>query len=121
MSAWKRWQDWVMVVLGVLLYITPLTVPFVFGGAGTATATYTAYVMGVLIAAVGLYLLAKPAKVMGEWIQVLLGVVLVASPVVLGFSSVAVVAYTARIIGALAILLAGWVILRESRRPAPAH
>ncbi len=87
MSAWKRWQDWVIVVLGVLLYITPLTVPFVFGGAATATATYTAYVMGVLIAAVGLYLLANPANVMGEWIQVLLGALLVASPFVLGFPS----------------------------------
>ena len=61
---------WVIVVLGILLYITPLPVPFVFGGAATATVTYTAYVMGLLIAAAGLYLLAKPAKVIGEWIQV---------------------------------------------------
>jgi uncharacterized membrane protein HdeD (DUF308 family) len=121
MSAWKRWQDWVIVVLGVLLYITPLTVPFVFGGAATATATYTAYVTGVLIAAVGLYLLAKPANVMGEWILVLLGALLVASPFVLGFSVLVGVAYTAWIIGVLTILLAASVILTQRHRPAPAH
>ncbi len=121
MSAWKHWQDWVIVVLGVLLYITPLTVPFVFGGAATATATCTAHVMGVLIAAVGLYLLAKPANVMGEWIQVLLGALLVASPFVLGFSVVVGVAYTAWVIGVLAVLLAGSVILTQRNRPAPAH
>jgi len=85
MSAWKRWQDWVIVVLGVLLFIAPLGTPFVFGGVATASAAYTTYAMGVLIAAIGLF------------------------------------AYTARIIGALAILLAGSVILTRRRRPAPAH
>jgi len=121
MSAWKRWQDWVIVVLGVLLFITPLGTPFVFGGVATASAAYTAYAMGVLIAAIGLFLLANPAKVVGEWIEVLLGVVLVVSPFLLGFSGVVVVAYTAWIIGAPAILLAGSVILTRRRRPAPAH
>ena len=121
MSAWKRWQDWVIVVLGVLLFIAPLGTPYVFGGVATATGAYTACAMGVLIAAIGLFLLANPAKVVGEWIEVLLGVVLVVSPFLLGFSGVVVVAYTAWIIGALAILLAGSVILTRRRRPAPAH
>jgi hypothetical protein len=85
MSAWKHWQDWVIVVLGVLLFIAPLGTPFVFGGVATATAAYTAYAIGVLIAAIGLFLLANPAKVVGEWIEVLLGVVLVVSPFLLGF------------------------------------
>ena len=66
-------------------------------------------------------MLAKPANVMGEWILVLLGALLVASPFVLGFSVVVGVAYTAWIIGALAVLLAGSVILTRRRRPAPAH
>jgi len=50
-----------------------------------------------------------------------LGGPLVASPFVLGFSVVVVVAYTAWIIGVLAILLAGSVILTQRHRPAPAH
>jgi SPW repeat len=112
---------WVIVVIGVLLFIAPLDTPFVFGGVATATAAYTAYAIGVLIAAIGLCLLANPAKVVGEWIEVLVGVVLVASPFLLGFSGVVVVAYTAWIIGALAVLLAGSVILTRRRRPAPAH
>jgi len=121
MSAWKRWQDWVIVVLGVLLFIAPLGTPLVFGGVATATAAYTAYAMGVLIAATGLFLLAKPANVLGEWILVLLGALLVASPFVFGFSVVVGVAYAAWLIGALAILLAGSVILTRRRRLTPAH
>ena len=121
MSAWKRWQDWAIVVLGIVLFITPLTVPFISGVTATAAAAYTAYVMGVLFVGVGLYVLANPAKLWGEWIQVLLSVLLIASPFVIGFSGVVVVAYTAWIIGVLAILLAGSVLLMQGRRPAMAH
>jgi hypothetical protein len=121
MSAWKRWQDWAIVVLGIVLFITPLTVPFVSGGTATAAAAYTAYVMGVLFVGLGIYMLANPARLLGEWIQVLLGALLIASPFAVGFSGVVVVAYTGWIIGVLAILLAGSVLLMHRRRPAMAH
>ena len=121
MSAWKRWQDWAILVLGIALFITPLIVPFISGGTTTAAAAYTAYVMGVLFVGAGLYLLANPAKLFGEWIQVLLSAVLIVSPFVVGFSSVVAVAYTSWIIGVLAILLAGSVLLMHRRRPAMAH
>jgi SPW repeat len=121
MSAWKRWQDWAIVILGIVLFITPLTVPFISGGTATAPAAYTAYVMGVLFVGLALYMLANPAKLLGEWIEMVLGVLLIASPFAVGFSGVVVVAYTAWIIGVLAILLAGSVLLIHRRRPAMAH
>jgi putative effector of murein hydrolase LrgA (UPF0299 family) len=121
MSAWKRWQDWAIVVLGIVLFITPLTVPFISGGTATAAAAYTAYVMGLLFVGAGVYVLANPVKLAAEWIEIVLGVLLIASPFVIGFSGVVVVAYTAWIIGVLAILLAGSVLLMQGRRPAMAH
>ena len=120
MPAWKRWQDWLVVVLGVLLFITPLLSPLVFGGPVTATAAYTAYVMGVLLIAFGLYTLARPGMPTVEWIQVALGLLLIASPFALGFMGVVGIAYSAWTIGVLVVLLAGSVLLMQRRHPAMA-
>src|ERR1700738_546774 len=49
MTTWRRWQDWVVVALGVILFVTP----FVFGEATGTVAASTAYVLGALIALSG--------------------------------------------------------------------
>src|SRR5260370_33794789 len=46
MTAWRRWQDWVVVGLGVVLFLTPLA----FGQTAQTVATSTLYVLGPLIA-----------------------------------------------------------------------
>src|SRR5216684_6076016 len=46
MTAWRRWQDWVVVGLGVILFLTP----FVSGETAQTVAASTAYILGVLIA-----------------------------------------------------------------------
>src|SRR5256885_16510042 len=45
MSAWRRWQDYATMVLGVLLFISPL----VFGETSYQVATISAYVLGILL------------------------------------------------------------------------
>src|SRR6266852_7597018 len=50
MTAWRRWQDWVVVGLGVVLFLTP----FAFDETAMAVAASTAYILGVLIALAGL-------------------------------------------------------------------
>src|SRR5260370_1868462 len=50
MTTWRRWQDWVVVALGVITFLTP----FVFGDTSQTVAASTAYVLGVLIALGGL-------------------------------------------------------------------
>src|SRR5229473_4885028 len=50
MTTWRRWQDWVVVALGVITFLTP----FVFGQATQNVAAYTAYVLGALIALAGI-------------------------------------------------------------------
>jgi len=75
MSTWTRWQDWVGVVLGVLLFITP----FVFGGMVSTGAEWTAFICGVLLVILGLIDLANPANRTGEWAEGVLGVLLAGS------------------------------------------
>src|SRR5260370_20630635 len=50
MTTWRRWQDWVVVALGVITFLTP----FVFGDTSQTVAASTAYVVGGLIALGGL-------------------------------------------------------------------
>jgi uncharacterized membrane protein len=106
MSTWKRWQDWADVVLGILLFISP----FVFGGMAEPPARWTALVGGVLLVIVGLWNLASPANPAGEWIEGLLGVLVFIAPWVLAFTSLNAMAWSAWIIGILAVLLAASVL-----------
>src|SRR5713101_5448043 len=50
MTTWRRWQDWLVVGLGVITFLTP----FVFGDTSQTVAASTAYALGVLIALGGL-------------------------------------------------------------------
>lgn len=70
----KRWQDWVMLVLGVWLLFSP----FILGYAG-AQAAWTAYVVGIGLIAFSLVAILRPA-LWGEWINLVLGVWLILAP-----------------------------------------
>lgn len=50
MTAWKRWQDYVTMVFGVLLIISP----FLFGETSHHLSTYSAYVLGALLVLSGI-------------------------------------------------------------------
>src|SRR5258708_14110438 len=41
MTAWKRWQDWSVVVLGAIMFVTP----FVFGGTTQTVAAAESFVL----------------------------------------------------------------------------
>jgi len=107
MVAWKRWQDWGNVALGIILFIAA----FAYAAAAMPMAEYTFIVIGVLLFAIGLYLLANPRATLGEWAQVVLGILVFISPWVFGFASLSPTNYIAWVVGVLAVVLAGWVIL----------
>jgi hypothetical protein len=109
-SAWKRWQDWANVVLGVLLFLSP----FVFGGMANQAAEWTAFVGGVLLVIVGLWDLAMPDNQIGEWAEGVLGVLLIIAPWALAFTALSAMAWSAWIVGVLSVVLAGWVLFGEA-------
>ncbi|HEX4202906.1 MAG TPA: SPW repeat protein [Ktedonobacteraceae bacterium] len=114
MKAWTRWQNWVALVLGVILFITP----WVFGTYTHPASSWDAWVLGVIGVILALWALASPASSMvSNWITVVLGIVLFISPWVLGFATVTAAAWSAWVIGVLFVIAAGWVIL-ESRTPS---
>jgi hypothetical protein len=71
-TAWRRWQDWVVVGLGVVLFLTP----FAFGETAMTVAASTAYVLGVLVALSGLLNAARREASGLEVVPAVLAVIL---------------------------------------------
>ncbi len=112
MTTWRRWQDWVVVALGVITFLTP----FVFGDTSQTVAASTAYVLGVLIALGGL-LNAAMRKAGGlEIIPAVLAVILFVSPLAFGFTGVTALAWSAYIIAILVVLAVGSLFATQTRR-----
>ena len=97
--AWTRWQDWAEVVLGVVAVLSPLWLDT------TNTVTWTMIVLGALIAVDGLFSLAMPGVVYGEYVQVALGALLFISPWVMGFTDMNGAMWSSFVIGALTLVV----------------
>jgi hypothetical protein len=111
-TTWRRWQDWVVVGLGVILFVTP----FAFAETSQTVAASTAYVLGVLIVLAGL-LNASMNEAGGlEVIPTAVGAILFVSPWMFGFTAVTALAWSAWIIGILTVLAAGSLLAMRNRR-----
>jgi hypothetical protein len=72
----ERWQDWVVVALGAVLFVTP----FVFGETSQTVAVSSVYVLGVLVALAGVLNAAMRQAGGLEFIPAVLAVILFVSP-----------------------------------------
>jgi len=79
-ETWKRLQNWLTVVVGVLLFVAP----FAFGATANQPAAWTAYAGGVLLVIAGLWSLSSPANHFAEWAEIVIGVLVFLAPWVLG-------------------------------------
>jgi len=109
----NRWQDWLNLILGAWLFISP----WVLGFANTATAngatTTTslaagnAWIFGVIVVLLSIAALVR-AQPWEEWLNVAAGVWLFISPWVLRYSHTPNALWNALIVGALVFILAVW-------------
>ncbi|XVQ08144.1 SPW repeat domain-containing protein [Spirillospora sp. CA-255316] len=113
---WYRWQDWVALVAGVLVALTPL-----WSNPDTTGGTTAMVVLGVLLAVGALWSLAVPGALMSEWTHVVLGVLLFVSPWVFAYHDVAVAAWTSWIAGVVVVVAGLMVAIPEMRTRRSAH
>jgi hypothetical protein len=106
-SAPKHWEDWVGALLGVWLLASPMVIQY-----GEMVATQNAFLVGVLLLIIAIVEITA-FRTWEEWINVVLGAWLVASPWVLGASLVAMTNLV--IVGVLVIALALYEIWVEGR------
>lgn len=101
----KHWQDPVSLALGLWLVVSP----WALGFAGEAGAMWNAVIAGVLVAAIACYALFE-VMAWQEWANAALGIWLVISPWVLGFSALAAAMWSAVLVGAVIAALAIWAL-----------
>jgi hypothetical protein len=113
MKAWTRWQDWVSLVLGALLFISP----WVFGTATNGASSWDAWIIGILGVLLAIFALAFLSSAsISRGLSLVLGIALFISPWVLGFAALSSAAWVAWIIGVLFVIANGWTL---SQTPSP--
>ncbi len=96
---WVRWQDWVAVLLGLVLVLTPLWTTT------TAPAVSASLILGILLILASLWSLADPRSMTSEYAHILLGVILFIAPWPLGYAAFSGMAWTSWVIGVLTVAL----------------
>ena len=112
----KHWQDPVNALLGVWLVLSP----WALGFQGNAMAMSNAVVIGAVLVAVAVGAILVP-RAWEEWTEGALGLWLVVSPWILGFSMIRDAMLSTTITGLSVILLAAWTLLTDEDYRAHWH
>jgi len=100
MRTWSRWQDWTNLILGAWLFVSP----WLIGVAGSASAAWNAWILGLVVIAFALWALAAPGSRGAQWWLVISAAWVFLAPWLLGFAGVASAAWNAWIVGVVVAL-----------------
>ena len=104
----KHWQDPLCIIAGLWMVASPWALAY----AAEPRPMWNAVIVGALIALVALYTVFR-LTAWKEWANVVLGLWLIASPWILGFSGLTAAAFNAVIVGALVALLSFMVLATD--------
>jgi hypothetical protein len=107
----EAYIDWINLLLGIALLISPFLMGF-----ATGTPMTNALVGGVIIIAVAVMALVSFAQ-WEEWVNLVLGLWVLVSPWVLGFTGIAVAFQTHVVIGLAVAVLAAVELFLVMRHP----
>src|SRR5208282_3928610 len=99
----KNVQDWINLVCGVLLFISPWALRF----SGDVVAARTAWIGGVVIFVMAVAALVQFAE-WEEWVALIVGALVVIAPWVLGFAAVHAAVWSCVVLGIIVVLASIW-------------
>jgi predicted MFS family arabinose efflux permease len=108
----KTAQDWINLVLAVLLFISPWVVGYV----ADTTPAWNAWIFGVVLAVITLATLSAFAE-WEEWLNFIIGLWLIISPWALRFSADMNARWTHVILGILVAAVSAWAIWGHRQVP----
>ncbi len=108
MKQTQRWQDWVNLVVGAWLFLTP----FAGVGAMSDLAAWNSYIFGLGIAIFAAAALYRP-QMWEEWVNLLIGIWLIIAPFALGFTEQTAVMWNQIIVGLVVGADALWAMLQR--------
>ena len=106
----KHWQDAVTALLGAWLVVSP----WVLGFQGVVVAMVSTIAIGVLLIA-NSFGAMQVSQAWEEWLDVILGVALMLSPLLLGLDAVRPALQNALFTGGAAAILAIWVLASDDQ------
>ena len=104
----KHWQDAVTALLGVWLLVSP----WVLGYQGVVVAMVSTMAIGALLIA-NSFGAMQVSQAWEEWLDVILGVVLMLLPLLLGFDAVRPALQNSLLVGGAVTVLALWVLFSD--------
>jgi len=113
MESKQRWQDWVILVLGVWLFFAPF---FMAYGSLSGAAAWDSYAAGAIATLFAASALWSPASKVEEWVNLVLGLWLVIAPFLIGFYASEATATWNHII--LGVLIGGDAIWALASKPS---
>ena len=102
---WAAWQDWVSVLLGIYLILAPLWIP------NAPVALFVT--LGALATATAIWAGSTASSTLAEFMQALIGIVLVISPIYRGYGEARTATLNAVMAGAAMIALAAVAAYRN--------
>lgn len=99
----SQWQDWVLSLLGLWMFASP----WLFAYTDQAMPAWNSYVSGAIVLILSLAALVNFA-VWEEWINVVVGLWLIASPWLLTYAGMASMTWNQVIVGLAVVALAAW-------------
>ncbi|WP_303908436.1 SPW repeat protein [Thiohalomonas denitrificans] len=104
----QRWQDWVSLILGIWLFLSPF-----FGIGIVETAAWNSWIFGAVVAVMSAWALARP-QIWEEWVNLVVGIWILIAPFILAFTAENAAMWNHIIVGFIVAADAVWVM---SRRP----
>jgi len=115
LAEYKHPQDWANLVLGVLLFLSP----WVLGFRSDQHASWNAWICGAVIAVLAIGALSMFQE-WEEWLNLIVGLWVVAAPWVLGFAAIMAAMWAHVVIGLLVAAAAAWEIWEVRHHPQAA-
>jgi MFS family permease len=108
----KRPQDWLNLILGALLFISP----WMMGFLADTMPTRNAWLVGAVLAVIAIAALFAFAE-WEEWVNLALGLWLIAAPWVLGFTGNVSAFQTHLVLGLLTAAVSAWAVWDYRHEP----
>lgn len=97
---WTRPQDWISLVAGAFLVLSPLWVDVSAGGA------WAMVLIGLAVVALSLIALARPGAYVDEWLTAAAGALAFLAPWLFGYADEPGAAWTSWIVGVIVVISA---------------
>jgi hypothetical protein len=108
----RKIQDWANLVLAVCVFISP----WVVGFAAETVPTWNAWIVGLMLGILATAAISAFAE-WEEWLNLVLGLWLIASPWLLGFASNVNAMWTNMVLGLLVAAVSLWAVWDNRHHP----